>query len=81
VSSRPSGTLTLFFSDVEGSTQLVQRLGARYGELLARSRALIGSSVESAGGAVVDCRGDEFFVVFTSAPSAVAAAIAVQHAL
>jgi DNA-binding NarL/FixJ family response regulator/class 3 adenylate cyclase len=76
----PHGTVTLFFTDVEGSTQLLQRLGDDYAQVLADHRRLFREAVESRGGHVVDHRGDEFFVVFEEAIPAAEAAIAAQRA-
>jgi DNA-binding NarL/FixJ family response regulator/class 3 adenylate cyclase len=76
----PHGTVTLFFTDVEGSTQLLQRLGDGYAQVLSDHRRLFRDAVEAAGGHVVDHRGDEFFVVFEEAKAAADAACAAQHA-
>jgi DNA-binding NarL/FixJ family response regulator/class 3 adenylate cyclase len=76
----PHGTVTLFFTDVEGSTQLLQRLGDGYAEVLADHRRLLRDAVEARGGHVIDHRGDEFFVVFEDARGAAEAAIAAQLA-
>ena len=76
----PHGTVTLFFTDVEGSTQLLQRLGDAYAQLLADHRRLLRECVESHDGHVVDHRGDEFFVAFDDAVRAADAAIAAQLA-
>jgi predicted ATPase/class 3 adenylate cyclase len=79
---QPSGRVGLFFTDVEGSTRLLQQLGAeRYSELLDRHRTLIRSAAAAHGGYEVDSEGDAFFVAFASADSAVAAALAAQQAL
>src|SRR5438105_12188170 len=76
----PHGTVTLVFTDVEGSTQLVQRLGDGYAELLDDHRRLLRAAVEAAGGHIVDHRGDEFFLVFEEAAEAAQAAAAAQRA-
>ena len=60
----PNGTVTLVFTDVEGSTQLVRQLGDAYAQLLGDHRRLLREAVEEAQGHVVDHRGDEFFMVF-----------------
>lgn len=74
----PSGTVTLLFSDVEGSTRLTQALGEGYGGVLAELRKLLRAAVAEAGGHEVDCRADELFAVFQRARDAVAAAAAMQ---
>ena len=76
----PSGTVTFLFTDIEGSTSLVQRLGDRYGLLLGDHRRLLRAAVEEAGGVEVDCRADEFFGAFTDARDAVKAALSAQRA-
>src|SRR6266540_3636833 len=76
----PHGTITLVFTDVEGSTQLVQRLGDGYAQLLDDHRRLFRDAITAAGGHVVDHRGDEFFVVFEEAAAAAEAACATQRA-
>jgi DNA-binding NarL/FixJ family response regulator/class 3 adenylate cyclase len=76
----PHGTVTLMFTDVEGSTQLLQRLGDRYAHVLDDHRRLFHDAVEREQGVVVDQRGDEFFVVFADAERAAAAAVAAQKA-
>ncbi|HEX6763356.1 MAG TPA: response regulator [Gaiellaceae bacterium] len=73
--------LTFLFTDIEGSTGLLQRLGTAYAAVLERHRQLIGGAVTANGGRVVDCRGDEFFAVFPDGAAAAAAAIAAQLAL
>ena len=55
----PSGTVTLLFTDVEGSTPLVQELGAAYQDALAEHREILRDAVASHAGREVDCRADE----------------------
>jgi DNA-binding NarL/FixJ family response regulator len=64
---------------VEGSTKLLERLGPGYGIVLERHRALITGAIESNGGRVVDCIGDEFFAAFPDARGAVAGAVDAQR--
>lgn len=77
----PSGTLALLFTDLEGSTRLSQRLGARWTSVLRRHRELSRAVWRSHDGHEVDTAGDGFFVVFTDGPRAIAAAVAAQRAL
>jgi predicted ATPase/class 3 adenylate cyclase len=78
----PIGTLTFLFTDIEGSTKLVQELGAEsYGEVLERHRELLRRAWAAHDGIEIGTEGDSFFVVFTSAPAAVAAAVDAQRAL
>ena len=81
VAGLPAGTLTMLFSYIEGSTALLGRLGARYGEALAAQRAMIRAAISASGGHEVGAGGDSFFVVFSSAADAVACCVAAQRAL
>jgi DNA-binding NarL/FixJ family response regulator/class 3 adenylate cyclase len=76
----PHGTVTLVFTDVEGSTQLVQQLGDSYAHVLDAHRRLFHEAVDAADGVIVDHRGDEFFVVFSDAGAAVDAVVSAQRA-
>lgn len=73
--------LTFFFSDLEGSTRLVQELGDHYGDLLVELRGVLRAEVEKAGGRVVDMRADELFAVFTSPRDGLEAALGAQRAV
>jgi DNA-binding SARP family transcriptional activator len=78
----PEGTVTLVFTDVEGSTHLLQRLGAAaYSDVLERHRALLRQAFLARGGREVDSEGDGTFTAFTRAGAAVEAAGAAQAAL
>ena len=74
-------TLTFLFTDIEGSTALLQRLGDAYGEVLTAHRRLIWAGLAAHGGEEVDTQGDAFFAVFSSPSGGVAAAIEMQRAL
>ena len=77
----PTGTVTLCFTDIEGSTRLLQLLGARYADVLADGRRIMRVAFQQWHGQEVDTQGDAFFVVFTRATDAVAAAVTCQRAL
>jgi hypothetical protein len=78
----PRGEVTLLFTDVDGSTQLLHELGSeRYAELLGEHRRLLREAFAAGGGVEVDTQGDALFVSFPSAQEAVAAAAAAQAAL
>ncbi|MFL5778212.1 MAG: ATP-binding protein [Chloroflexota bacterium] len=77
----PVGTVTFLFTDVEGSTRLVQALGADYAPVLAAQRAAIAVAVRDEGGQVFGTEGDAVFAVFPEASSAIRAGIAAQRAL
>ena len=74
----PTGTATFMFTDIEGSTKLVQELGPDYATLLARHYELIREACDG-GGAEVGTEGDSFFAVFGTAGDAVEAAIRVER--
>ena len=79
---RTGGTITFVFTDIEGSTSLLKRLGrGRYGELLARQQALVRAALSANGGEEIDTQGDSFFIAFRSASGAVAAAVDIERAL
>jgi predicted ATPase/class 3 adenylate cyclase len=75
------GTITLLFTDIEGSTRLLRRLGERYGDALAEYRELLRGGFTAHGGHEVDTQGDSFFFVFPRARDALAAAVDAQRAL
>jgi class 3 adenylate cyclase len=75
----PSGTVTLAFTDIEGSTFLLRRLGDRYAEVLASHRRIIRSAFGGAGGTEIDRQGDAFFFAFPRARDAVRAAVEAQR--
>ncbi len=78
----PEGVLTLFFSDVEGSTRLAKAQGdAAWAELLETHRKLLRQAFAAHGGHEVDTQGDSFFAVFRLPSDAVAAALAAQQSL
>jgi predicted ATPase/class 3 adenylate cyclase len=81
VSELPSGTVSLLFSDIEGSTLLLNRLGLRYAEALDGQQQLLRQAWDEHGGTELGTEGDSFFVVFPTAEQAVAAATQAQQEL
>jgi predicted ATPase/class 3 adenylate cyclase len=78
----PSGTVTLLFTDIEGSTKLLHELGAEaYAQALAEHRRVLREAFTRHGGVEVDTQGDAFFVAFPTAPGALQAAAEAQEAL
>jgi class 3 adenylate cyclase len=77
----PTGTITMLFSDIEGSTMLLSGLGDQYGEALSAQRALLRAAFSSHCGQEMGTEGDSFFVVFESAGDAVRCCVAAQRAL
>jgi predicted ATPase/class 3 adenylate cyclase len=77
----PTGTVTLLFSDIEGSTRLLSRLGAAYADALDGQRQVLREAWTEYGGTEMGTEGDSFFVVFATASEAVAAAVQAQRQL
>jgi predicted ATPase/class 3 adenylate cyclase len=77
----PSGTVTLLFTDIEGSTALAERLGDRWPGLLAEHNRILRETFSAHGGIELGAEGDALFVAFTGAGAAAAAAAAAQRAL
>ena len=78
----PTGTVTFLFTDVEGSTRLLEEFGAeRYAEALAEHRRVLREAFGRHEGVEVDTQGDAFFVAFPEPAAALEAAEAGQRAL
>jgi DNA-binding NarL/FixJ family response regulator/class 3 adenylate cyclase len=78
----PGGTVTVLFADVEGSTELLERLGqARWLEGLAEYEALLSASISEHGGTLVKALGDGHLLAFPTARAGLRCAIDVQRAL
>lgn len=81
MSNPAAGTITLVFTDIEGSTQLLQRLGDRYGSVLSEHHRLVRAAFGAHGGTERDAAGDGLYFAFPSARAALAGAVAAQRAL
>lgn len=81
MSAPPTGTVTLLFTDIEGSTRLWDRQPDAMTSALGRHDELLRSTIEAAGGYVFKTVGDAFCAAFATAREAVAAAAAAQSAL
>jgi class 3 adenylate cyclase len=78
----PRGTVTFLFSDIEGSTDLLRRVGDDvFAAIRGGHRQLLRDAFAAHGGREIDTAGDGFFIAFESARSAVAAAVSAQLAL
>jgi class 3 adenylate cyclase len=82
MSELPAGTVTFAFTDIEGSTRLLQELGDEgYGRVSGDHRRLVRETFGARGGTEIDTQGDAFFFSFPRARDAVAAAVDAQRAL
>ena len=81
VNEWPEGTVTFLFTDIEGSTQLLNQLGDQYAELLAEHHHILRISIANWHGREVGTQGDSFFVAFPDAAQALIAVVEIQRAL
>ncbi len=77
----PAGTVTMLFSDIEGSTRLLEQLGERYADVLGEHHRIVRSALAAHGGAEIRTEGDAFFAVFTRARDAALATAEIQRGL
>jgi predicted ATPase/class 3 adenylate cyclase len=77
----PTGTVSLLFSDIEGSTVLLSRLGPAYADALDGQRRVLRKAWADHGGTELGTEGDSFMVVFPTAQGAVTAATQAQREL
>jgi YVTN family beta-propeller protein len=81
VAERPTGTVTFLFTDIEGSTRLLQQLRERYDAVQSRHAEILRTAFTAHDGHEIDTQGDAFFAAFGRARDAVAAAVDAQRAL
>jgi predicted ATPase/class 3 adenylate cyclase len=81
MASLPLGIVTFLFTDIEGSTRLLQRLGEKYATVIAEHDQLLQEIWERHNGKVVGTQGDAFFVAFPNAMDALHAVIEAQRVL
>jgi len=79
--AQPSGTITFLFTDIEGSTRLLDKMGAQYAVVLSEHHEILRAAIRKWNGHEVDTQGDAFFVTFTRAIDAVQCAAEAQRAL
>jgi class 3 adenylate cyclase len=77
----PAGTVTFLFTDIEGSTRLLDELGDTYADVLAEHRRILREAFTRHGGVEVDTQGDAFFVAFARPADALAGAQEAQAGL
>ena len=82
MSQLPGGTVTFAFTDIEGSTRLLQELGdIDYATVASDHRRLVRDAFATHGGTEIDTQGDAFFYSFVRARDAAAGAVEAQRAL
>ena len=79
--ARPTGTVTFLFTDIEGSTRMLQELGDEWADVLQDQRRLMRGAIGENRGVELGTEGDSFFVVFASATDAAQAVVSAQQAL
>ena len=77
----PTGTVTFLFTDIEGSTRLLQQLGDRYAAVLDEHAAIMRRAIAEGGGVEVSTEGDSFFVAFPSPLGGVRTVVRAQRDL
>ena len=77
----PSGTVTFLFTDIEGSTRLLQQLGEKFATLITEQQQILREACETHNGRVVSIQGDSFFMAFPSAVDAINAVVQSQREL
>jgi predicted ATPase/class 3 adenylate cyclase len=77
----PTGTVTFLFTDIEGSTPLLERLGERYRDVQERHNAIVRAAIGEGDGREMSTEGDSFFAVFATPGGAVRAAVGAQREL
>jgi class 3 adenylate cyclase len=81
MSSRPSGTVTFLFTDIEGSTRKWEEHGAAMSDALEQHDQILRREIEAADGYIFTTAGDAFAAAFVDPSAALAAAVAAQQAL
>jgi WD40 repeat protein/DNA-binding SARP family transcriptional activator len=80
-STQPSGMVTFLFTDIEGSTRLLEKLGEHYAATLADHHKILRAAIQKWNGREMDTQGDAFFVTFARALDAVQCAAEAQQML
>jgi len=79
--AQPTATVTFLFTDIEGSTRLLEKLREQYARVLHEHHEILRAAVQKWNGREIDAQGDAFFVAFARASDAVACAVEAQRAL
>ncbi len=80
-SAQTTAVRALLFTDIEGSTLLLQSLGDAWTGVLTRHNEILRAAISEAGGEEVSTKGDSFFAAFGDVASAVQAAVTAQELL
>jgi WD40 repeat protein/class 3 adenylate cyclase len=78
-STPPSGTVTFLFTDIQGSTSLLENLGDQFASVLTDHHSIMRKAIQKWNGREVDTQGDAFFVTFSRALDAVQCAAEAQR--
>ena len=81
MSELPTGTVTFLFTDIEGSTRLLQELGREYGRMQDQHASIMRAAIADGGGVEIRTEGDSFFAAFPTAIGALRAAVIAQREL
>jgi WD40 repeat protein/class 3 adenylate cyclase len=81
ITAQPSGTVTFLFTDIQGSTRMLDKLGDHYATSLADHHHILRAAIQKWKGTEMDTQGDAFFVTFTRALDAIQCAAEAQRAL
>jgi WD40 repeat protein/class 3 adenylate cyclase len=79
--AQPAGTITFLFTDIEGSTRLLDRLGEKYAVVLSEHHEIMRAAIRKWNGREMETQGDAFFVTFSRAIDAIQCAAEAQRAL
>ena len=77
----PDGTVTMLFSDIEGSTKLLEQLGDGYADALGAHHRIVRAAIAAYDGSERHTEGDAVFIVFRRARDALLAAADIQRGL
>ena len=77
----PTGTVTFLFTDIEGSTRLLQKVGGQFADILKDHSRIMRAAISAASGVEVGTAGDSFFAAFREPVDGIRAAVRAQRDL